>query len=321
MSDLPPVSRTAGFAGRSPGDGRFAPSPTGPLHLGNLRTALLAWLFARSSGSRFLVRVDDLDRSRVRPGIEESQLADLAALGLDWDGPVVRQSERGALYEEAIRRLDNGGHLYPCYCTRAEIRAAVSAPHGVAASDRYPGTCRDLPAAERAGKEASGRPPALRVRADGARAAFEDKLLGYREGEVDDFVVRRNDGAPAYQLTVVVDDADQGVGEVVRGADLVDSTPRQILLYDLLGLPAPRYAHVPLVLGPDGSRLAKRHGAVTLADRRAAGETPQAVLAWMSTSLGLAECGEKPSLPDLLARFDPKRLPSEPEIWTPRPAP
>ena len=303
--------------GTSGGDGRFAPSPTGSLHLGNLRTALLAWLFARSAGARFVVRVEDLDRSRVRPGIEEAQLADLAALGLDRDGPVARQSERGALYEEAIARLDDEGLLYHCYCTRAEIRAAVSAPHGIAASDRYPGTCRELPATERAEREASGRPPALRVRAEAARAVFGDRILGPQEGEVDDFVVRRNDGVPAYNLAVVVDDADQGVGEVVRGADLVDSTPRQLLLCRLLGLPVPRYAHVPLVLGPDGWRLAKRHGAVTLADRRAAGETPEEVLAWMALSLGLAEPGERPGLPDLLARFDPARLPRDPAVWAP----
>ena len=306
-----------GWAG---GDGRFAPSPTGGLHLGNLRTALLAWLFARSAGARFLIRVDDLDRSRVRPGVEEAQLADLAALGLDWDGEMVRQSERGALYEEAISRLDAGGLLYPCYCTRAEIRAAVSAPHGVSASDRYPGTCRNLSAAERAKREALGRPPALRVRAEGAKVAFEDRLLGRQGGEVDDFVVRRNDGALAYNLAVVVDDADQGVEEVVRGADLVDSTPRQILLYDLLGLTVPRYAHVPLVLGPDGRRLAKRHGAVTLGDRREAGETPGEVLAWMAASLGLAEPGVRPDAPGLLARFDPALLPDEPTVWTPTPA-
>ena len=317
LSRMPPSSQGTGS---SPGAGRFAPSPTGPLHLGNLRTALLAWIFARSAGARFLVRMEDLDRSRVRPGVEDAQLADLAALGLDWDGPVVRQSERETFYAEAIARLDAEGLLYPCYCTRAEIRAAVSAPHGIAASDLYPGTCNEISAAERAEKEASGRPPALRVRAKGAKAAFEDRLLGHTEGEIDDFVVRRNDGAPAYQLAVVVDDADQGVSEVVRGADLVDSTPRQILLYNLLDLPAPRYAHVPLVLGPDGQRLAKRHGAVTLADRQAAGETPEEVLAWMATSLGLAEPKEKPSLPDLLERFDPACLPQEQTIWPPTPA-
>ncbi|HLL99161.1 MAG TPA: tRNA glutamyl-Q(34) synthetase GluQRS [Rubrobacteraceae bacterium] len=267
-------------AGPSGADGRFAPSPTGPLHVGNLRTALLAWLFARSAGACFLVRVEDLERSRVRPGMEEAELADLRAIGLDWDGPVVRQSERMKLYEEAIAGLDDDGLLYPCYCTRAEIRAAASAPHGISAADRYPGTCRELTAKERIEREASGRPPALRVRAENIRIAFEDRLLGRYEGEVDDFVVRRNDGAPAYQLAVVVDDFAQEVGEVVRGADLLDSTPRQILLSRLLELHSPRYAHVPLVLGPDRRRLAKRHGAVTLADRNALGESPREVLAW-----------------------------------------
>jgi glutamyl-tRNA synthetase len=296
-------------------DGRFAPSPTGPLHLGNLRTALLAWLFARSAGARFLVRVEDLDRSRVRPGMEEAQLADLRALGLDWDGPVVRQSERLELYEAAIARLEDAGLLYPCYCTRAEVRAAASAPHGISAAARYPGTCRDLTAAERAEREAAGRRSALRIRAEGARLAFEDRALGVQEDVVDDFVVRRNDGAPAYQLAVVVDDAEQGIGEVVRGADLADSTPRQLLLARHLGLPEPHYAHVPLVLGPDGRRLAKRHGAVTLADRRERGESVREVLGWMGRSLGLAEEGECPAPKELLARFDPARLPREPVRW------
>jgi glutamyl-tRNA synthetase len=277
----------------------------------------LAWLFARSAGARFLIRVEDLDSSRVRPGVEEAQLCDLRAIGLDWDGPVVRQSERMGLYEEAIARLDAGGLVYPCYCTREEIRAAASAPHGIAASDRYPGTCRELTAAQRAGREASGRPPALRVRSDDARVAFEDRILGRREEEVDDFVVRRNDGTPAYQLAVVVDDAAQGIGEVVRGADLADSTPRQILLARLLGLPESRYAHVPLVLGPDGRRLAKRHGAVTLSDRAALGEGPEQARAWMAHSLGLVSVGETPSPDDLIAHFDPPRLPRESTIWSP----
>ena len=312
---IPPDTESKAITFTPDRDGRFAPSPTGPLHVGNLRTALLAWLFARSAGARLLMRVEDLDRSRVRPGIEERQLADLRAIGLDWDRPVVRQSERMGLYEDAFARLDDEGLLYPCYCTRKEIRAAVSAPHGIPAADRYPGTCRELTGAERTEKEAAGRPPALRVRAEGARIAFEDRLLGRQEGEMDDFVVRRNDGAPAYQLAVVVDDANQGVGEVVRGADLTDSTPRQILLALLLGLPVPRYAHVPLVLGPDGTRLAKRHGAVTLEDRAAQGDGPEELLAWMARSLELAEPGEKPTVEDLLARFDPDRLPREPTGW------
>ena len=301
-------------------DGRFAPSPTGALHVGNLRTALLAWLFARSAGARFLVRVEDLDRARVRPGVEEAQLADLRSLGLEWDGLVVRQSERMALYERAIDSLDSEGLIYPCYCTRAEIRAAASAPHGIPAANRYPGTCRELTAAERAERESAGRPPALRVRAEGTRIAFEDRLLGRFEEEADDFVVRRNDGAPAYQLAVVVDDAAQGIGEVVRGSDLVDSTPRQLLLVRLLGLPEPSHAHVPLVLGPDGSRLAKRHGAVTLGDQAARGEGPEEVRAWMARSLGLAEAGERPTLEELLSRFNAGRLPREPTVWSPGPA-
>jgi glutamyl-tRNA synthetase len=262
-----------------------------------------------------MVRVEDLDRSRVRPGVEEAQLSDLRALGLGWDGPIVRQSERIGLYEAAIGELDADGLLYPCYCTRAEIRAAASAPHGISAADRYPGTCRNLTAAQRAGREAAGRPPALRVRAGDVRVAFEDRLLGRFEEEVDDFVVRRNDGTPAYQLAVVVDDAAQGVGEVVRGADLADSTTRQILLSRLLRLPRPRYAHVPLVLGPDGRRLAKRHGAVALSDR---GEGPDEVRAWMARSLGLAGMGETPSVDDLIGRFRPDRLPREPTVWSPQ---
>jgi glutamyl-tRNA synthetase len=218
------------------------------------------------------------------------------------------------LYEEAIERLDADGLLYPCYCTRAEIRAAASAPHGISAADRYPGTCRELTAIQRAEREAAGRPPALRVRSDEVRISFEDRLLGCCEEIVDDFVVRRNGGTPAYQLAVVVDDARQEIGEVVRGADLADSTPRQMLLARLLGLPEPTYAHVPLVLGPDGQRLAKRHGAVALSDR---GEGPDEVRSWMARTLGLAKAGETPSMEDLIARFEPHRLPREPTVWSP----
>jgi glutamyl-tRNA synthetase len=281
-------------------DGRFAPSPTGVLHLGNLRTALLAWLFARSGGARFLMRVEDLDAGRVRPGLAGAQLADLAAIGLDWDGEVVAQSARLALYEAALARLD----VYECFCTRAEIRESASAAHGP--PDHYPGTCRDLTAAERAARREAGRAPALRVRADGAAVRFADRLMGAYEGVVDDFVVRRNDGAFAYNLAVVVDDADQAVGEVVRGADLVDSTPRQLWLYRALRLAEPAYAHVPLVLGPDGRRLAKRHGAVTLRE-----VAPARALTWMAASLGLP--GATPH--EMLAGFDPAALPREPTVF------
>ncbi|WP_205697967.1 tRNA glutamyl-Q(34) synthetase GluQRS [Conexibacter sp. SYSU D00693] len=286
-------------------DGRFAPSPTGVLHLGNLRTALLAWLFARAQGARFLVRVEDLDRGRSRPEHEARQLADLAAIGLDWDGDVVRQSERAGLYDDALARLEGAGLLYPCWCTRAEIREAAGAPHGDLPEGAYPGTCLRLTGAERAAREAAGRPPALRVRAGSERVAFRDRLHGDQDGVVDDFVVRRNDGAIAYNLAVVVDDGAQGVGEVVRGDDLLSSTPRQLWLARELGLAQPAHAHVPLVLGEDGARLAKRHGAVTLADRAALGEDPAAVRARLAHSVGLADEGEQPSPEELVARFDP----------------
>jgi glutamyl-tRNA synthetase len=280
--------------------GRFAPSPTGTLHLGNLRTALLAWLFARSAGSEFLMRVEDLDAGRVRPEFVDEQLGDLAAIGLDWDGEVVVQSQRASLYADAIARLD----VYECFCTRAEIREAASAAHGPVGA--YPGTCRDLSPAERDALRAQ-RPPALRVRADGSMVGFVDRVAGRFEGAVDDFVVRRNDGAYAYNLAVVVDDADQGVEEVVRGADLLDSTPRQIWLFRALGAREPAYAHVPLVLGPDGRRLAKRDGDVTLREL-----APADAVAWMARSLALPPAR---TAADLLPSFDPDALPREPRTY------
>jgi glutamyl-tRNA synthetase len=290
-----------------PAAGRFAPSPSGPLHLGSLRTALVAWLFARSQAAGFLVRIEDLDPQRSRPEFESDQLADLRALGLDWDGVPVRQSARRELYEDALAALRAQDVLYPCFCTRAEIRQAASAPHGELPEGSYPGTCARLSDAQRRTRLASGRPYALRVRAHAARIDFEDRLLGPRTGVVDDFVVCRADGVAAYQLAVVVDDADQGIGEVVRGADLADSTPRQILLAQLLGLAVPRYAHVGLVLGPDGTRLAKRHGGATLAQR---GEAPEVTLAALAHSLGLARGRTRVASPaELLGEFEPERLP------------
>jgi len=278
---------------------------------------LLAWLFARSQDARFSMRVDDLDSGRVRPGMAARQLADLAALGLDWDGPVLRQSERLDVYARALAQLDADGLLYPCYCTRREIRDAASAPHGPLPEGAYPGTCRDLSATERSERERAGRPPALRLTANAVVVSFTDRLLGEHSAVVDDLVVRRNDGAPAYNLAVVIDDSAQGIGEVVRGADLLDTTARQLHVGALLGLPAPRYAHVPLVLGPDGARLAKRHGAVTLADRAAVGQSAAQVRSRLAASVGLAATDELPSLAQLLERFDPGALPREPTVLSP----
>jgi glutamyl-tRNA synthetase len=293
--------------------GRFAPSPTGDLHLGNLRTALAAWLFARSAGSGFLVRMEDLDRVQASADHERSQLADLAALGLDWDGEVVRQSERFDRYEAAIDQLAAAGMTYPCWCTRREIREAAAAPHGEAAPDgAYPGTCRELTAAERRERVASGRPAALRLRGPGTELTVDDDLLGPVTALVDDVVLRRNDGVPAYNLAVVVDDAAQGIEQVVRADDLASSAPRQRHLAGLLGLPPVRYAHVPLVLGPSGDRLAKRDGAVTLADQQAAGRSPAEVCGALARSLGVLT-GAGPAIPaDLVAGFDPAGLPSGP---------
>lgn len=236
--------------------GRFAPSPTGPLHLGSLVAAVGSWLFARAAGVPWLVRIEDLDTPRVVPGSAEEILAALRRYALDWDGEVVWQSRRTALYEEALRDLRAKNLVYDCGCSRADLQRAASAPLGREAV--YPGTCRN-------GIPAGKVPRAIRFRVPEGSIAFEDSMLGRIEGEVGgDFVVRRADGLFAYQLAVVVDDAEQGVTQVVRGADLLESTPRQIALQRALGYPTPSYAHLPLVVNPDGSKLSKREGALPL---------------------------------------------------------
>ncbi len=298
-------------------DGRYAPSPTGDLHLGNLRTAMLAWLFARSGGGRFLMRIEDLDVGRVREPFVGRQLADLEAIGIDWDGEIVRQSEREPLYLEALDGLEAEGRVFRCFCSRREVREAASAQHGDAPEGFYPGTCRGLSAAESDRRAAAGEPFALRLRAEGTEVRVVDRLRGERADIVDDLVLRRRDGAFAYNLAVVVDDAEQGVGEVVRGDDLLPSTAGQALLCDLLGLPRPEWAHVPLVVGPDGTRLAKRHGAVTLGDLAAEGSGPEAAVTWMATSLGLAAEGKTISTAaELIERFEPAALPAEPTAFS-----
>ncbi|TCK01019.1 tRNA glutamyl-Q(34) synthetase GluQRS [Nocardia alba] len=293
----------------SRGAGRYAPSPSGELHVGNLRTAVLAWLFARTSEREFLIRVDDLDR--VRPGAAERQLDDLAAIGIDWDGPVVYQSERLPNYAAAVTELTAAGRTYECFCTRREIQQAATAPHGPMGA--YPGTCRQLSEAERAAKRAEGRVGAIRLRADVTEYEITDLLHGRYRGAVDDLVLRRGDGVPAYNLTVVVDDAAQGVDQVVRGDDLLPSTPRQAYLAQLLGLTVPVYAHVPLVLNEEGKRLAKRDGAVSLSDQRALGHTPEDVVAAIAESLGYSAR----TTAELREVFDRARIPRKPWILEP----
>ncbi|MFW0786149.1 tRNA glutamyl-Q(34) synthetase GluQRS [Gordonia sp. CPCC 206044] len=296
----------------TPSAGRFAPSPSGELHVGNLRTALLAWLFARSTGRRFLIRMEDLDRTAV--GADQGQLADLTALGLEWDPPVVYQSDRLDTYRSIIDALRGDGRTFECFCTRREILEAPSAPH--APQGAYPGTCRDLTDAQRAERRAAGRSPATRIRADVTDFTVVDELHGSYTGLVDDFVIERNDGTPAYNLAVVVDDAAQGIDQVVRGDDLLSSSPRQAYLATLLGHRPPTYVHVPMVLNPEHIRLSKRDGAVTLADLAARGVTPERVLAHLAASLHLGEPEESVDVSTIAARFDPSELPRDPWILT-----
>ena len=268
---------------------RYAPSPTADLHLGNLRTAVAGWLLARQAGGEWLMRIEDLDRDRVRAaaGTEQRQLDDLRALGLDWDGPVVRQSERLSLCADAVESLPT----YECYCTRREIAEAASAPHD--GHRAYPGTCRSLTEAERERKRAE-RPAAIRVDSAGATFTVDDAHAGVVAGLVDDFVLVRGDGQFAYNLAVVVDDIAMGVTHITRGADLLSSAPRQAWLTAQLGATPATYAHIGLVVNRDGQRLAKRDGAVTLRDLG----DPAAVLAWITDSLGLGPCS---SLDEALA--------------------
>ncbi|WP_279101467.1 tRNA glutamyl-Q(34) synthetase GluQRS [Gordonia bronchialis] len=292
--------------------GRFAPSPSGELHVGNLRTAVLAWLFARTTGRRFLLRMEDLDRTAV--GADAGQIADLRALGIGWDPPVIYQTTRRESYRAIVEELRDEGRTFECFCTRREILEAPSAPH--APQGAYPGTCRDLTDAQRAERQASGRPPAIRIRADVTTFEVHDVLHGDYRGMVDDFVICRNDGTPAYNLAVVVDDAAESIDQVVRGDDLLSSAPRQAWLATVIGATPPTYAHVPMVLNADHVRLSKRDGAVTLADLAADGVSPTTVLSHIAHSLDLAARDEFVDLDLLARRFDPDALPREPWILT-----
>ena len=291
--------------------GRLAPSPTGALHLGNARTFLLAWLSVRSRAGTLLLRVEDIDGPRVKVGAGDAAIEDLRWLGLDWDGEPVLQSARHEAHRDAAERLVAAGHAYPCVCTRKEIETAASAPHeGIEHEPVYPGTCRGRFASLDEARQATGRDAALRFAVDVDAVPFVDLVAGPQAGKIlGDFVVCKRDGLPAYQLAVVVDDAWQGVTEVLRAADLLPSTPRQLLLYRALGLEEPRFAHVPLVVGADGLRLAKRHGDTSLRHLREQGVAPSAVVGFLAATLGLRPRGARCVPQDLLATFDLAAVP------------
>lgn len=295
--------------------GRLAPSPTGALHLGNARTFLLAWLSARAQQGRVVLRVEDIDGPRVKPESTQAAIEDLRWLGLDWDGEVVVQSQRLSLYARAAERLVAQGLAYPCTCTRKEVEEAASAPHEGPGNDGpvYPGTCRGRFASLAEAKATTGREAALRVRVDVAAVPFDDRFVGAQAGRVvGDFVVQKRDCGPAYQLAVVVDDAENGVTEVVRADDLLPSTPRQLLLYRALGLEPPSFAHLPLVVGDDGLRLAKRHGDTSLRHLRQRGASAGAVVGFLARISGLRTTAAATTPRELLADFDLARVPREP---------
>ncbi|MBL8734133.1 MAG: tRNA glutamyl-Q(34) synthetase GluQRS [Planctomycetes bacterium] len=294
--------------------GRLAPSPTGSLHLGNARTFLLAWLSVRSRGGTLLLRIEDIDGPRVKAETVAQAIEDLRWLGLDWDGEPVLQSERLEHYATVARQLCERGLAYPCTCTRREVEEAASAPHETGDDGPvYPGTCRGRYRDLEAAQAATGRDAALRFRVDVDAVPFADLFARAQPGRVaGDFVIQKRDGGPAYQLAVVVDDAAMGVTEVLRADDLLPSTPRQLLLYQALGLVPPTFVHVPLVVGGDGKRLAKRHGDTSLRSLRGRGVTTAAVVGWLAAACGLRPAGTRCRADELLRDFDLQRLPRGP---------
>lgn len=302
--------------------GRFAPSPSGQMHLGNAWTALLAWLASRSQGGSVVLRLEDLDPDRSRADYAAGIMEDLQWLGLDWDegpdreGPYgpYSQSNRRHLYQEAVERLRQQGLVYECYCSRAELHI-TEAPHAGEAEWVYPGTCRCLSPEQRRGKIYSGRRPALRLAVPDQTLTFTDGLYGevrqHLPSACGDFVIRRSDGVHAYQLAVVVDDGLMRIDQVVRGQDLLASTPRQLLLYRLLGLQPPAFAHVPLLIAPDGHRLSKRQRSLSLAALRQAGVQAERIIGYLGWKAGLLERDQSAAAADLLRRFSLDRIPRQ----------
>ncbi len=307
--------------------GRFAPSPSGEMHLGNAWTALLAWLAVRQAGGEMILRIEDLDPDRSRAAYAEQIMTDLRWLGLDWDegpdrggayGPYT-QGERRQLYDQAIGRLTEQGLIYPCFCSRAQLHASpASAPHAGETEWRYPGICRRLSVQERHDRLQQGRRALRRIIVPDQVFAFVDLVQGEYQQNLQsvsgDFVVQRSDGVHAYQLAVVVDDALMGITQVVRGADLLGSTPRQLFLYQALGLKPPGFAHVPLLCGPDGHRLSKRHQALSLAALRGQGCRPESIIGYLAWRAGLIERKEAVAAKELVAGFSLTLLGKQPVV-------
>jgi len=292
--------------------GRLAPSPTGYLHLGHARSFLLAWWHARSRGGRIILRLEDLDIERVKPTMIEATIEDLLWLGIDWDGEPNVQSRNVDEINAAAAALIERGLAYPCICTRREIQAAMSAPHGDPLDGIYPGTCRRKYESLAVAERASGRPAALRFAVPNTVVRIEDNIQGVHDFHarkaIGDFPILRRLGMPAYQLAVVVDDARQGVTEIVRGADLIESCARQWLLQEALGYDHPRWWHVPLVTDAAGRRLAKRSDDVALARLRTAGADPRQIVAWVARSVGF-HVPARIDARELVQQFDMNRLP------------
>jgi len=299
---------------------RLAPSPTGALHLGNARTFVINWALARRRGWRVVMRMEDLDGPRIKAGAAEHAYDALRWLGLDWDeGPYTQRSDLSA-YHAALGRLGEAGLIYRCRCTRKEIEAAQSAPHEDEHELRYPGTCRPERSAAARYEASDEDGMSWRLWVEDEAVRFVDEIVGEVainvQDQVGDFIVATKAGLPAYQLAVVVDDAAQGVTEVVRGDDLVRSTPRQLLLYRLLGLgPTPRYYHVPLVLGEDGRRLAKRHGDTRVTTYREAGCSAERIIGLLGAWCGLGD-RRAMSVAEFAERFELDRLPREAVTFT-----
>jgi len=306
--------------------GRLAPSPTGAQHLGNARTYLLAWLSIRARHGRVVTRIEDIDSPRVKPWAAQQALDDLHWLGLDWDeGPDIGgphapyvQTERRKLYQAALERLKQADRVYPCTCTRSDVAAAASAPHAGQEGPRYPGTCAHRHAAD--ADSLAGQPFVWRYRASVEPVSFVDRVAGPQRASVaealGDFVVAKGDGSPAYQLAVVVDDHAMGVTDVLRGDDLLPSALRQLDLYRHFHWQPPEFAHVPLVVGVDGRRLAKRHGDTRLSWLRERGASPERVVGLLAHSCGLRPTTEAVQACELVADFDLSRLPTGPLVLT-----